>query len=101
LTEVAKTDAARRIFELFEVDLSIGRPFLAPPDVDPERVTALRQAFDDTMRDQAFLDEARRAAIDVHPLTAVAVTAIIERAAATPADLLTAAKRAKEPEKSR
>jgi tripartite-type tricarboxylate transporter receptor subunit TctC len=101
LREFAKTDDARRIFELFEVDMAIGRPFLAPPRSDPERVAALRQAFDATMRDPAFLAEAKQMKVDVHPVTAAAVAAIIRKAASTPPDLLAAAKRAKEPDKAR
>jgi tripartite-type tricarboxylate transporter receptor subunit TctC len=101
LTEFAKTESARRIFELFEVDMSIGRPFLAPPDTDPERVTALRRAFDETMRDPAFLAEAKQSRVDVHPVSADAVARIIAQAAATPTDLLAAAREAKGVSKSR
>jgi tripartite-type tricarboxylate transporter receptor subunit TctC len=99
LTEVAKTEAARRIFKLFEVDMSIGRPFLAPPETDPDRVAVLREAFDATMRDPAFLAEASEMKIDVHPVAAAAVATIIAEAAATPPDLLAEAKQAKEPQK--
>lgn len=95
LTEFAKTEAARRIFQLFEVDMSIGRPFFAPPDTDPERVAALRRAFDETMADPVFLTEARQTRIDVHPVAAAAIANIIAQAASTPADLLAAARAAK------
>jgi len=102
LTEYAKTDEARRIFELFEVDLAIGRPFLTPPDVPSERVEALRRAFDQTMQDPAFLADAQRAGLDIHPRNAAVVTEIIRKAAAMPRELLTAARRAKgEPEPAR
>src|SRR5262249_44803231 len=36
------------------------RPFLAPPGIPEERKAALRQAFDATMKDPAFLAEAAR-----------------------------------------
>ena len=102
LTEYAKTADARRIFELFEVDLTIGRPFLTPPDVPSDRVGALRRAFDQTMQDPDFLADAQRMALDIHPRNAAAVTEIIRKAAATPSDLLAIARRAKgEPEPAR
>jgi tripartite-type tricarboxylate transporter receptor subunit TctC len=102
LTEYARTDEARRIFELFEVDLTIGRPFLAPPDVPTDRVEALRRAFGQTMQDPAFLADAQRQVLDIHPRNAATVTEIIRKAAATPRDLLAAARRAKgEPEAAR
>jgi tripartite-type tricarboxylate transporter receptor subunit TctC len=95
LADYAKTVETRRIFELFEVDLAIGRPVLTPPDVPSDRVAALRRAFDQTMQDPAFLADAKRAGLDIHPRPAAAVTEIIQNAAATPRDLLTAARRAK------
>jgi tripartite-type tricarboxylate transporter receptor subunit TctC len=101
LAEYAKTDEARRIFELFEVDLTVGRPFLAPPGVPADRIAALRRAFEDTMQDEAFRTDAQRSGIEIHPRNAAAVTAIIEKAAATPRDLLAAARRAKEAEPTR
>jgi len=102
LTEYAKTVEARRIFELFEVDLAIGRPFLTPPDVPADRVEALQRAFDQTMQDPAFVADAQRAGLDIHPRNAAVVTEIIRKAAATPRDLLAAARRAKgEPEAAR
>jgi tripartite-type tricarboxylate transporter receptor subunit TctC len=101
LADHARTAEARRIFELFEIDLAIGRPFLLPPEVPAERVAALRRAFEDTMQDPAFLADARQAGIDIHPRSAATVTAIIEQAAATPREVLAAARRAKEPAPAR
>jgi hypothetical protein len=39
---------------------------MIPPDVPVERVTALQQAFEATMRDGAYLDEARRIGLDTN-----------------------------------
>jgi hypothetical protein len=65
-------------------------------------VEALRRAFDQTMQDPAFLADAQRQALDIHPRDAAAVTEIIRNAAATPSDLLALARRAKgEPEPAR
>jgi tripartite-type tricarboxylate transporter receptor subunit TctC len=95
ITEYAKSDAARRILELFEVQLTVGRPFLAPPDVPPDRLALLRQAFDRTMQDPLFLADASKAGMDARSLPAATVTDIIQRVAATPPDLIAMAKRAK------
>jgi tripartite-type tricarboxylate transporter receptor subunit TctC len=95
LTEFAKTEEVRRIFELFEVDLAVGRPFMAPPGVPADRLALLRDAFERTMQDPAFRADAAKAALDIHPVTAAAVTRTIQNATATPPDLLAAAKRAK------
>ena len=95
LTEYAKTEAARRILELFEVQLTVGRPFLTPPDVPADRLVLLRQAFDQTMHDPAFLADAEKIKMDTRALTATTVTEVIQRVAATPPDLIEAAKRAR------
>jgi tripartite-type tricarboxylate transporter receptor subunit TctC len=95
LTEYAKTEAALRVLQLFEVQLSVGRPFLAPPDVPADRLTALRDAFQKTMQDPAFLAEAAKAGMDTSFLTGEAVTEIVRKVAATPPELIAMAKRAK------
>ena len=41
-----------------------------------DRVQALREAFDATMQDPAFLDEARRAKLDIDPASGPALAAV-------------------------
>ena len=43
-----------------------GRPFVAPPDLPPERLAQLRKAFADTMLDAELLAEAREHRIELH-----------------------------------
>ena len=95
LTEYAKSEAARRILELFEVQLTVGRPFLTPPDVPADRLAALRRAFQRTMQDETFLAEAAKVGMDTSALSADTVTEIIRRVAATPPEVIVAAKRAR------
>jgi tripartite-type tricarboxylate transporter receptor subunit TctC len=67
--EVVKNDADRALAELiFEQD-TLGRPIVAPPGVSAERTSVLREAFMATMADPAFLDEARKAKLDIHAMT--------------------------------
>ena len=40
----------------------MGRPFAAPPKVPADRVTALRRAFDQSLKDPELLAEAEKAA---------------------------------------
>ncbi|HWG05841.1 MAG TPA: tripartite tricarboxylate transporter substrate-binding protein [Beijerinckiaceae bacterium] len=57
----------REIFKLLSAPTAIGHPIFTSPGVPPERVNALRDAFDATMRDPAFIDEARKLKLDVQP----------------------------------
>ena len=54
LSELGKTAEDRQVLEVISADVAVGRPILTTPDVAPERVAALRKAFDDTMADKAF-----------------------------------------------
>jgi len=52
--------------ELTPLDLQ--RALAGPPDMDPEVVKVLREAFDKTVKDPKFLDAAQNARMDVVPL---------------------------------
>jgi hypothetical protein len=66
--------------------------------VPPERVTALRSAFDATMKDEGFLTEARQLGLDMQPMQADAVTQIVFATINAPADIVAKAKLAIEPQ---
>jgi hypothetical protein len=86
ILDLAKSDADRQALRLALARLEFGRPFFLPPNVPPERVEALRRAFDATMRDPAFLAETEKLKIEVEPLTGEQVAALIAEAYATPAE---------------
>jgi tripartite-type tricarboxylate transporter receptor subunit TctC len=86
--DLAKDESARQAFTLVFGDQEMGRPVVAPPDVPPDRVAALRQAFDATMLDQEFLAEASRMAIDIDPIDGKAVEQVLARLYATPKDVI-------------
>ena len=75
---------------------AIARPFAAPPGVPPERVKALRDAFDATMKDPDFVKEATRLALEVRPVNGADVDKLIREIYASPADVV---KRASEIER--
>ena len=51
------------------LSLSVNRPIAAPPGVPKDRVEILRHAFDDTMKDPAFLAEAKKLGAEIDPMT--------------------------------
>ncbi len=63
---------------------SIARPFAAPPGVPADRAAALRAAFDATMKDPAFLAEAKRLDLEVRPVSGVEVEKLIREIYASP-----------------
>ena len=88
ILEMAKTDADRQALRLSLARLEYGRPFFLPPNVPPERVLALRRAFDATMKDPTYLAEAERSKIDVDPLTGGQVAALVAQVSRTPPDVV-------------
>jgi tripartite-type tricarboxylate transporter receptor subunit TctC len=66
---------------------------LAGPGIPPERVAALRKAFDSTMADPDFQDTAKRAAIDIEPTSGIDVQTLVGRILNAPASVIEKAKR--------
>jgi tripartite-type tricarboxylate transporter receptor subunit TctC len=67
---LAKTDEARRLIQVGAQNSSaFARPFVLPPGTPKERVQVLRKAFQDTLRDSAFLAEAEKAKLTLDPVT--------------------------------
>jgi tripartite-type tricarboxylate transporter receptor subunit TctC len=74
----------------------LGRPFFMPPSTPLERAAAGRRAFAATMKDPAFLDEAKRAQLDVAPLTGEQMQQIVATSFAVSPSALAISKTAME-----
>jgi tripartite-type tricarboxylate transporter receptor subunit TctC len=79
------TDPAKKdVLQLILIRQEPGRPVALPPGVPEDRVAALRKAFDETMTDPAFVAEAKKLNMEIDPLTAAQMNALLARAYATP-----------------
>lgn len=70
------------------VQQEYGRPYVAPPDLPPDRLAALRAAFAETMKDPMFMADAKKAGMTIDPLTGTEMTDIIEEAYSAPTPLI-------------
>jgi tripartite-type tricarboxylate transporter receptor subunit TctC len=70
-----------------------GRPFVAPPDIPPDRTAALRKAFTAMTQDDRFLDEARRSKMDVEPASDRQIDALVKEIYVLPANVIAETKR--------
>lgn len=86
--EFAKTDADRKLLDLWTIPQEMGRPFVAPPELPKERVTTLRRGFDATMQDPVFLEEAKKAHLVIDPMTGEEMSALIGAAYETPKEIV-------------
>jgi hypothetical protein len=66
--DLAKTDEDRALMAFYVSSEQIGRSFLAPPEIPPDRVVILRKAYDETMQDPQFLSEIEKSRSEFSPL---------------------------------
>src|ERR1700722_1470736 len=84
---LARTQEQLQIVKLVVVSQEIARPFAAPPGVPADRRGGLVGGFEWTMKDQAFLAEARTQGLDVDPVGAARIDALLAEVYATPKDV--------------
>jgi tripartite-type tricarboxylate transporter receptor subunit TctC len=92
LIDQAKTPEDRKVFEFLFAPQEMGRPFFAPPGVPPERVKALRDAFEKTLKDPQFLAEAEKMGIEVQHVGGEAIHTLLDRVYASPPEVIARAK---------
>src|SRR5262249_86980 len=97
MTDFAKTDSDRQILRLFSTDVVIGRPFVTSPGVPTERVALLRRAFDAMMKDPAYIEDSKKAGLDVSPTDGATIQKVVTELVNTPDDVVAKAKLAMEP----
>lgn len=87
LMDLAKNDQDRAVLKLLSAPTTIGRPLFTTPDVPPERVKALRDAFDATMKDPAFIAQAQKQNFDINPVAGEEMQKIVADIVASPKPL--------------
>ena len=94
VTELAKSEEDRQVFKLISAAQGLGRPYLAPPGVPADRLAILRQAFEATMKDKAFLAEAEKLQLDIDAISAEEVTQLVRETVNAPASVVAKSKAA-------
>jgi tripartite-type tricarboxylate transporter receptor subunit TctC len=84
IVDLAKNDEQKQILKIIFARQVMGRPFLAPPNVPPDRVAALRKAFMDTMNDKDFVAEAEKAQLEITPVSGDELQKLVQELYATP-----------------
>jgi tripartite-type tricarboxylate transporter receptor subunit TctC len=82
--EYAKSEEDRQVLDFMFGPQVLGRPHFAPPGVPADRLEALRRAFDATMKDEAFLADARKSGMDLDPFSGEEIEKRIRALYATP-----------------
>jgi hypothetical protein len=86
--ELTRTPRERQMFELIVAPQLFARPYMAPPGVPAERAAALQKAFATMVKDVAFIAEATTRRLDLDLVTAAEILATLQKAYATPKELV-------------
>jgi tripartite-type tricarboxylate transporter receptor subunit TctC len=92
LLELVSKDLDRQVMTFLSAETAISRALITTADVPPERVEALRRAFDATMKDPQFLAEAEKAKMDISPMTGEESQTIADSIVNTPPEVIARAK---------
>ncbi len=87
LRDLARNASERQILDFMSTAVAIGRPVATTPGVPVERVAALRQAFDETLRDPDFIADAARERLEIRAMSGGELAGLITRVIETPPEL--------------
>jgi len=79
-SQYAKDDRARKLVALVSTLSHIGRLTAGPPGIPPATVAVLREALFSSMKDPAFLAEAKKLDLPIAPASGAEVEALIRQA---------------------
>jgi tripartite-type tricarboxylate transporter receptor subunit TctC len=89
LMEKYKTpDATKRLAKVLLSSGDLGRPFIGPPGMPPDRVKVLREAFTKTMSDPELLADAQKRKWDLDPLSGEELEALAKDIMVQPPEVI-------------
>ncbi len=81
-------EPVRKLAKVILIASDLGRPIVAPPGVPAARLKILREAFNKTTSDPAFLADAEKRKLEIDPSSWDEMEAYAKDAMATPADVV-------------
>jgi len=88
VVELAQKPEDKEAIEFLYAGQGIGRPFIAPPGLAPDRLKMLRDAFDTTIKDLDFIAEANLRKLTLDPESGEQLEALIKKTYATPKPII-------------
>src|SRR5579862_201713 len=88
----AKGNEQQKLLDLLNGGDEVGRPFIMSKDVPVDHLAIIRKAFDDTMKDPAFLADMDKQQLPVHPLTGDQAQKIVSELVDAPPAIVALAK---------
>lgn len=97
LIDLAKNDRQKTILRYITHAVAVGRPIATTPGIPPARLKALRAAFQATVKDPAFVADAKKQKLDVETMDGDELHEIVMSLFEAPDDVKAEVKRALEP----
>lgn len=88
VTDIVKSEEDRKALTLLFGTQIMGRPYVAPPGLPQDRVAILRTAFDKTMKDPAFVADARSKRLEVDPVSGQQIEKRLQELHQIPKDIV-------------
>ncbi len=95
VVELGKTDEDKQVLALYASGAVVGRAILAPPNMPPQRLKALQDAFQAMLKDPEFLAEIEKNKIEFDPASGDFIKKIVAEAANIAPAVLARAKTAR------
>jgi tripartite-type tricarboxylate transporter receptor subunit TctC len=91
MQEVISDHVGKKVAEFMSAGSAIGRALIAPAKVPAERISALRNAFDQLVNDPDFLRQAAEMGTELDPKSGLETQAISDAILATPPEVIRSA----------
>jgi tripartite-type tricarboxylate transporter receptor subunit TctC len=91
MQEVISDPTGKKVAEFMSAGSAIGRALITPPAVPAERVAALRDAFDQLVKDPEFVRQVAETGTELDPKSGLETQAISNAILATPPDVVRSA----------
>jgi len=89
LLDLVTNPEDRLLLQAGLAEVTLGRPYLMPPNVPADRVAIMRKALEDTFRDPGFVADANRMALGVNlPRTGAQIQKMLDDAYRTPPNVV-------------
>ena len=92
LAEIMTDPVHRQVAEFLSAESDFGRSVFMPPGVPADRVAMMREAFQKTMKDEAFLADAKRLNLTIEPMTHEQLAKITAKVVSAPKEVIELAK---------
>ncbi|MPZ40071.1 MAG: hypothetical protein GEU95_18845 [Rhizobiales bacterium] len=93
ITEFGRNDDEKTFLGIYTSSGTVGRSLVFPPGVPADRVAALREAYEKTIRDPEFLAEVKSKNILLAPMSGPELQAYVDKYMKTPAPRVEAARK--------